>query len=486
MSSGRRRAFLSTLLEAGPWLLLARAGTMAGTLAGVIVLGRALGPAEYGRFVLVVNLAGLAATFVFAVIGNPTTRFYATYRARDDLRRFYATLAKGHGALALALFVVAGATAGVWLPGLADLAPEPVAVLASLGVIVFSPPLQQYIELVRFAGRPTAYAGAATADAFLRVAVPLAAIALMGVNAQASLAGLAVYATLGAAAAWGFIFSSTRPDWRSHFDVEFMRYGAPFALMGLPSWILGVSARYWIEYFSGAADAGRFAALYQFASAPVLAGFTALMLAIEPAIYAHQERDGDAAAGGLIDLSIGILLVVLVPVTLATGFLHPVVPVMLGKGYGAPLLVGWFIAGGTLAQAIAMTSHLRFLVERRSELLLAPIVVAAAVNVLANVSLIPSLGLVGAAAATLLAYTVQLGITIFLFRRVGARYPARIALPLLASGALAAAAGEGAASFFPGIGGRTLGLGVALAVFGVGIALSQQRLVRRAYETLLR
>ena len=90
MTGGRRRAFFSTLLVAGPWLVLARAGSVAGSLAGVIVLGRALGPAEYGRFVLVVNLAGLVAMFVFSLIGNSTTRFYAAYRARDDLRRFYA------------------------------------------------------------------------------------------------------------------------------------------------------------------------------------------------------------------------------------------------------------------------------------------------------------------------------------------------------------------------------------------------------------
>jgi O-antigen/teichoic acid export membrane protein len=467
-------------------LVLARAGSVAGSLAGVIVLGRALGPAEYGRFVLVVNLAGLVAMFVFSLIGNSTTRFYAAYRARDDLRRFYATVAKGHGVLALGLLVLAGATARFWLPGLADLAPAPATVLASLGVLVFSPPLQQYIELLRFAGRPATYAGAATGDAFLRVAAPLGAIALLGLTARASLYGLALYATFGAAAAWVFMAFSTPPDWRSRFDFEFLRYGAPFVVMGLPSWVLGVSARYWIQYLSGAADAGRYAALYSFASAPVIAGLTALMLAIEPALYQHQESHGDSASAGLVDMSIGLVLVVLVPVTLATGFLHPVVPVMLGKGYGASLLLGWFVAGGTLAQAVATASQVRFLLDKRSELLLSPVGIAAAVNVAANVSLIPRFGIVGAAAATLLAYATQLGITIFLFRRVGARYPLRITFPLLATGLLAVAAGESAATLLQGIGGRMLALAVALAVFGVGTALSQQRLVRRAYETLLR
>jgi O-antigen/teichoic acid export membrane protein len=457
-----------------------------GSLAGVAVLGRLLGPAEYGRFVLVVNLAGLAAMFVFAVIGNPTTRFYAAYRAQGALPRFYATLAKGHGVLALALVGLAGATAQVWLPGLADLAPTSPTVLASLGIIVFSAPLQQYIELVRFAGQPPAYAGLAAGDAILRVAAPLAAIALFGVTARASLYGLAIYSTLGASAAWAIILSSTRPDWHSRFDREFLRYGTPFLLMGLPSWILGVSDRYWIQYFSGAADAGRYAALYQFASAPVLAGFTALMLAIEPALYQQQESSGRAASGGLVDLSIGLLLVVLVPVTLATGFLHPVVPLILGRGYTAPLLLGWCVAAGTLAQALAMTSHVRFLLEQRSQLLLWPISIAAAVNVTANVILIPPLGLVGAAAATLLGYLAQLVATIVLFRRVEAVYPWRIVLPLLGSGVLAASAGESAALLAPGIGGRTIGVAVALVVFGLGVGLSQHRLVRRAYETLLR
>ena len=213
-------------------------------------------------------------------------------------------------------------------------------------------------------------------------------------------------------AAWGQVMACivglalARPGWRGARNLAVVRralvLGLPLMLSGLSAFVLNAGDRLIIQRFLGPEEAGR----YQVAYTVGFVAVTVLMLTGQSWSAAIAAVRDDAERLALIGRARDELYRVLGPA-------------VLGVVLGAPLLLRIFglrlppesppaasaIRAGHRVAVPASTRAL--IIARRTRPLAVSTAVAAALNIALNLLLVPRLGIVGAAAVTLVAFTVQ-------------------------------------------------------------------------------
>ncbi len=214
---------------------------------------------------------------------------------------------------------------------------------------------------------------------------------------------------IGQAAAGVVGLLALRPDWSALAAVR--RYGGAF-LFGLPmvpqqlsGFILGVGDRVVVRHVLGSAAVGRYSVAYNLGNL----GFILLVLVNQawmPRIYAVADRD---ARSRLLASSRDLMNLLLIPV-------------VCGLAAGAPLVLEVWVppsfqpAKLTLIVAIIaictfpfaeFVANLRALMsEGKTGRAALATLIAAAVNVVLNVVMVPFLGITGSAIATVLSYSL--------------------------------------------------------------------------------
>ncbi|SFF51246.1 lipopolysaccharide biosynthesis protein [Blastococcus tunisiensis] len=271
------------------------------------------------------------------------------------------------------------------------------------------------------------------------------------------LVGLVLLFTVGKTAevyAWGGVggqvlamavgVALTRPDWRGLVDVPVFRrslqLGIPLMLAGLSAIVLSAGDRLVIQRLLGPAETGR----YQVAYTVGFVAVTVLTLtghAWGPRIAAVRD---DAERWALIGRSRDELYRALAPIILGVVLGAPLLLRLVAPSSFEPtrlLPVVLLVVLSAVPVVAGLASSRALITARRTRPLAVATAVAAAVNVGLNLLVVPAWGLVGAAAATTVAFTVQA----VLQRRalppglVWPRTPARLQVGLVGVAALAAA-----------------------------------------------
>jgi O-antigen/teichoic acid export membrane protein len=211
----------------------------------------------------------------------------------------------------------------------------------------------------------------------------------------------------GAAALVGLL--ALRPDWSALVAIR--RYGGIF-LFGLPmvpqqlsGYVLGVGDRVVVRHVLGSAAVGRYSVAYNIGSL----GFILLVLVNQawmPRIYAVADR---AARSRLLASSRDMMNLLLIPV-------------VCGLAAGAPLVLRVWVPNSfrpaELTEIVAIVAvctfpfaqfvaNLRALMsEGRTTRAAVATLVAAAVNIVLNIAMVPFLGITGSAIATVLSYAL--------------------------------------------------------------------------------
>ena len=187
---------------------------------------------------------------------------------------------------------------------------------------------------------------------------------------------------------------------------SYLKYGLPLVPTSAMLWIISSSDRYIIGYFMEASDVGIYAAAYMFS--------TALYLFIRPiaaVLYPTMSKSYD---NGQIDktrtylkYSLKYLMMLSIPATFGLSVLAlPLLRIFTTAEFTSGSVVIPFVAVGLLLHNFhAVCANIIFLVKKTYwELRL--LVISAVVNIGLNLLLIPYLGILGAAVATLIAYLV--------------------------------------------------------------------------------
>ncbi len=216
---------------------------------------------------------------------------------------------------------------------------------------------------------------------------------------------------------WGFNIYSIS----SKIIKKYIYYGVPLIGVGLYSLIISASDRYMIAYYLEYIDVAKYSAVYSIVERGLSILFNVLLAASFPIAIQVFEIKGDKESDKEISIFLSRILsiyfVVLIPALIAIIFLSKeIIHIMLPKQFiNAMVIVPW-IAFGIFFFGMTNFVLYAFKLKRKTNYLLVFIVVAILINIILNIILIPSLGIYGAAVATMISYLSYL-IFVWFFSR---------------------------------------------------------------------
>jgi O-antigen/teichoic acid export membrane protein len=186
----------------------------------------------------------------------------------------------------------------------------------------------------------------------------------------------------------------------------YLKYGLPLVPNASLMWIILSSDRYMIGYFLGAKDVGIYAAACAVAS--IMSLFLgSLEVVLFPTIAKSYDNGEIVKTKTYLKYSLKYLLMLNIPATFGLSVLaSPLLRLFTTSEFSSGNVVIPFIASGlvvfSLFQICIFITHL----VKKTYWNMRLLVIAAALNIGLNLLLIPHLGILGAAVATLIAYGV--------------------------------------------------------------------------------
>jgi O-antigen/teichoic acid export membrane protein len=471
VSGGARSARLRTL--AGQSAIYG-VGPVVARFAGLLLLPiytRHLAQGEVGNVGQVVALVAVGATIAQLGLVNALFRFAAEREgdARFAVARTAIAVCCGAG---VALATVAALATPFLAPLFLGAGHDALWLVACAGLLI-SLLYEPCAGLYRVEQRPQRF----LAVTLVNVAVTVAVSVVWIVHFDGGALGLVAGSFTGTLVALGVVLWDRRDALFGSIDRELigplLRFGLPFMPSRVALWALSLSNRLLVAWLATGALAGVFVVSANLASSVALL-VTAFQLAWPPFAYAiKDDEEARSVYRSVLTVWLLVALAVVLPLALAREWL---IAVLAGEQYrgGADAMalsaLGLAFYGAYYVVGVAVGR------AKRTQLNWIVTGVAAVVNVILCVALIPQYGVTGAGAASAVAYLLM---AVLMVVRGGRVFPVRYDWPRLALlCALAAtlfALGELA---FASRGAAGVASRIVVAALFVPLALSADRAVR--------
>jgi O-antigen/teichoic acid export membrane protein len=191
---------------------------------------------------------------------------------------------------------------------------------------------------------------------------------------------------------------------------EAKKFVIPLLGVGVLNWIVNVGDRYILEYFHGASAVGIYSAAYGLMSTPflVLGGMVARY--VYPFWYKYSaEKDVKSEENIKKYMLLTTVIISFLGVILVMLFKDWLALILLSRNYrgGAIKLMPW-IAGGYALLIVAWAFDISAYAKKKTKVITISYCVAAGVNILLNILLIPRIGALGAAISTFITFLAYL------------------------------------------------------------------------------
>lgn len=206
---------------------------------------------------------------------------------------------------------------------------------------------------------------------------------------------------------------------------ESLSYGLPLIGFELSSLLLAQGDRFMLQHYLGSAAVGVYSSSYNLTSYLVEFLAAPFRLAIMPIFMSIWEKKGKEETQKFLSSALKVYLMIGIPLIFATSFMgREFITLLASKKYvDGYVIMPWVISGIVIFSANSVYGAGLFL-KKKTVALLSINFGSAVLNIVLNIFLIPSLGLVGAAVATLIAYLFQVALIINIsFKIVPAKIP---------------------------------------------------------------
>ncbi len=187
----------------------------------------------------------------------------------------------------------------------------------------------------------------------------------------------------------------------------YLRFGMPLIITTVSTWIITISDRYFISYFLGITYVGYYAPGYGLGESImlVMAPLGTLLPATLSQLYDENKKE---SVRKHILISILLFLLLAIPVAIVLSFFSKQILGLLTTAEiaSSSYSVTPVIALGIMFYGVFGIVSNVLIIEKKTKMLAAIWIVSAAVNVIMNILLIPRIGIMGAAYATLVSYAV--------------------------------------------------------------------------------
>ena len=198
---------------------------------------------------------------------------------------------------------------------------------------------------------------------------------------------------------------------------SYMRYGIPLTPTAALGWITTVSDRYIISYFMGVTAVGIYSAAY------ALGGYASFLLTpvgivLFPTIIKAYERENLGEVRKYLEHSLKYFMMITIPSVFGISILaKPVLELLTTPEFVPGSIVVVFIAFSTIALSFTRITNNILHAAKKVRLITGLSGITAAINIVLNIILIPPMGIVGAAIATLIALSVRSLVMLLITRR---------------------------------------------------------------------
>lgn len=402
------------LLRHSAYYLLARGVPGLVNFVALAVYTRLLAPEDFGRYALVLVGVGLANVVIFQWLRLVLARFLPANR--DAPERLLGTIL----ALFLMLAVTVtglGAIVALWWP-------DPIwrsLIALAVALLLAQAWFELNLTLAAAKLQPGSYGRLLGSKAVIALAIG-GTLAWIGLGAVAPLAGL-LGAHLVAFALFGFAaWRGIHPRWPEAKDLRVqLRYGLPLTVTFALGWVVSGSDRILLAWLQDEGSVGLYAAGYDLAFQSLTLLLAVINTAAYPLAVTAMERGGNEAARRQLAQNGELIFAVAFGACAILIALTPqIVQVVFGAEFrgGAQTILPWVAAAAAIAGLKAYHFDLAFQLSYASHWQVVTGVIAALVNIVLNIVLIPPFGILGAAWATLAAFLVGMATSSLLGRRL--------------------------------------------------------------------
>ncbi len=404
---GSQAGLASQLRRLGRHSAIYGIGGLVSRVIAVILLPlytRYLTPTDYGKIETLLALTTVMGLILRAGITSAFFRFY--FDVTDDAGRlrvlrtsFWFTM--GGGTLGLALLLVFASPISSLLFGTTDAANLVRAAGVSLWAGVN---YEQMTSLFRVEERSLAFVCASLTNVFLTIGITL----LLVVGLDEGALGVIVGNFSGTLVVYLALLGYRREQLGLQFDRQLVRqmnhFGLPLVPAALFLWVTNFSDRFFLVKLASVSEAGLYSVGVRIASAMVLL-LTAFRMAWPAFAYSiKDEREARRTYAYVLTY----LTVLATWVALALTLLSPwLVDLLAAPRFADSAQVVGPLAFATVSYAAYVVIAIGVGRSRRTQFNWVVTGAAAAVNVALNLTLIPVYGMIGAAIATVAAYTTM-------------------------------------------------------------------------------
>lgn len=191
----------------------------------------------------------------------------------------------------------------------------------------------------------------------------------------------------------------------------YAKFGAPVSASLVFEHLLSVGDRFLIAFFLGQGAVGMYAAGYGLADRLLDIIFIWFGAAVWPLTIKALEREGPEAARDVAGRAAGLMALVAFPAAAGLSLVAvPLTTIIIGENLRAEaaLILPWIAVSGLMKGMMTYYFHEAFTLKRRTASMAIIMAGAAVLNLGLNIVFIPIFGIVGAAAATVIAYFLAL------------------------------------------------------------------------------
>lgn len=373
----------------------------------ILVFTNLLTPREYGIYALALSLFTFAHVILFTWIEAAMARYWQAQKTSKDLSNLYASLYRGLMVLTLVYLPIV-AMVGFFLPIRDELRWPVVIGLAGI-------PLRCLVIISKEAMRARGAVGQAVKlDISYTISIFLLGLGaiLLGMGAAGPMIGFLIAPLL--------IIPFAMPVERrfavnGQYDQGVMKqaavYGFPIAIALGMATVLSSTDRFVIAYFMNEAAVGAYHASYSIANRTLDIMFIWLGAAGVPAMITALEKGGQKSLEEAAAEQFRTLMLLTMPAAVGVALVsRPLAEVLIGPAmrYEAASITPLIAAASFLAGLLYYYFNQAFVLAKRTDLLLLTMALPAASNIALNIILIPTMGLYGAAIATILSFIVAI------------------------------------------------------------------------------
>ena len=395
---------------------LAHVAAAVASIAAVVILTRLLAAEGYGLYAALIGLVTIVQNAGYLALQSSLIRFHAQAGDADAQLRL-ATAVRMAFVLASLVVAVVWLLAVHWL-GAAGITAE----LAIAGLVLLL--ARGWLSLVqgwnRVKARYWTYFALEAVQAFGAVGLAVLALEIVPGEPAAAVWAAAGAATVAAACAPTLVLTPLHTHGSRRLLADMFSYSAPFALVFLATAMLALSDRLIVAVYAGPAAAGAYAVAFAIADRALYLVMLPVPVATKAALFAAWEVGGDAAARPIMERSARWLIVIGLPVaTILIAAPEFVAGVLVGEDIAgeAARVIPWLAVGSLLSALLLLHFSLAFQLSRRTLRMLAAVGVPAALNIVANLALVPRYGMIAAGWTTVGSYSLAVAVALLLGRR---------------------------------------------------------------------